>query len=258
MKKLVKILVTVVGVIALGLGAVFYFTSDMVSIADDFFSSARDGDIATAYSLLSEDFQATTTQAELSAFLENNRLVNYQDANWHDRSINGGRGELTGSVTTSSGGVVPISISFVKGADSWKIYSIQKPASGLQTESAPIQMPAEPEQVELVRSAIRVFAESINQGSMQGFYDHSSNLWQRQTTVEELDQAFVEFYNLGADLTFLDEYSPVFDPLPLLNDDGVLVLSGYYQTTPNQFYFEQKYVYEGLGWKLIGFSSDIR
>ena len=258
MKKLAKIFVSIVGVIAVGLVAVFYFTSDMVSVADDFFLSARDGDIATAYSLLSDDFQSTTTQSELLAYLEDNRLVNYQEANWQNRSINGGRGELTGSITTASGGVVPISISFVKGAESWKIYSIQKPASGLQTESRAAQIPAEADQVELVRTTIREFAESINQRSMKNFYDHSSKLWQQQTTVEEFDQAFAEFYNLGADLTVLDGYSPVFDSTPLLNEDGVLVLSGYYQTNPSQFYFEQKYIYEGLGWKLIGFRANIQ
>ena len=153
---------------------------------------------------------------------------------------------------------MPVTIGFVKGGQSWKIYSIRKPASGLQTESGSVQMPAEAAQVEFVRTAIHVFAESINEQSMRKFFDHSSNLWQEQTTIEELDQAFVAFYDLGADLTVLDGYSPIFDPVPLLNEDGVLILSGYYPTKPNQLYFEQKYVYEGLGWKLMGFSADIR
>ena len=257
MKTLVKVLAGFVGVIVLAIGAVFFLTSGMVGIADEFFLAIKGKDAESVYSYLSDDFKAGTSQAELIAFMEKNGLVNFDEANWQSRSINGGRGELVGSISTSTGGVVPITLSFVKGNDGWKIYAIQKPNSGLQAESSQGQIPSEAEQVQLVRESMHVFAVSVNEGSMARFHAHTANLWQQQFLVEDFDEAFGAFYDIGADLTVLDNYSPRFDSAPSFDEEGFLVIAGHYPTQPNQMHFEQKYVYEGLGWKLSGFSARI-
>ena len=257
MKTLVKVLIGIVGAIALALAAVFYFTADMVGIADEFFLAVKNENVDTAYSYLSDDFKAGTSKVELVAFMEKNRLVNFDEANWQSRSINGGRGDLVGSISTTSGGVVPISLSFVKGQDGWKIYAIQKPNSGLQTESAEAQIPSEEDQVKMVRDSMHVFAVSVNEQSMAKFHAHTSHLWQQQFSVEDLDEAFGGFYGIGADLTVLDNYSPRFDSAASLDDDGFLHIAGHYPTNPDQLHFEQKYIFEGLGWKLAGFSARV-
>ena len=257
MKTLVKILVGIVGAIALAFAAIFYFTADMVGIADDFFLAMKDKNVDTAYSYLSDDFKAGTSEVELLAYMEKNQLVSFEEANWQTRSINGGRGDLVGSISTTSGGVVPIALSFVKGQDGWKIYAIQKPNSGLQTESAEVQIPSEEDQVQLVRESMHVFAVAVNERSMTKFHAHTSRLWQQQFSVEDLDQAFGAFYELGADLTILDNYSPRFDSTASFDEDGFLLIAGHYPTKPNQVQFEQKYIFEGLGWKLAGFSANI-
>lgn len=257
MNRLAKILLGVIGVVALAFAAIFYFTADMVGAADEFFVAVKDKEIDTAYSYLSDDFKAGTSQSELTAFMEKNQLDNFQEANWQSRSINGGRGDLVGSITTSKGGVVPIAISFVKGQDGWKIYAIQKPSSGLQAESSDLQLPSEKEQVQLVRESMQAFAVSVNEGSMAKFHEYASNLWQQQFSVDDLDQAFGVFYELGADLTVLDGYSPRFNSATSFDEDGFLLIAGHYPTKPNQLQFEQKYIFEGLGWKLAGFSAYI-
>lgn len=35
-------------------------------------------------------------------------------------------------------------------------------------------------------------------------------------------------------------------------------MKGYFPTRPDRFQFEQKYIYEGVGWKLVGFSYEIK
>ena len=152
---------------------------------------------------------------------------------------------------------MPLSIRFVKGDGAWKIYAIQKPRSGIQEESADLQLPSESEQVALVRESMHVFAVSINEKSVEKLHGHASSLWQRQRSVEELDKIFGAFFEVGADLTVLDDYSPLFDSSPSFDDNGVLVIKGYYDTEPNQLHFEQSYFFEGLRWKLIGFSASI-
>ncbi len=258
MNKLVKILLGVVGVFILAIVAIFFFTADMVTSADEFFAAVKDRDMKKAYTYLSEDFQASTNQADLEAYLEKNLIHKFKEASWESRSINGGRGHLVGSITTESGGVVPITLDFVKGDNGWKIYSIQKPSSGIQEESSPIQIPSEQEQIQLVAEAMHIFADSVNDQSMAKFHSHVSNLWQQQFTIEKFDEAFGEFYNIGVDLTILDNYSPQFKSKPSIDENGVLIISGYYPTKPNQVHFVQKYIYEGLGWKLMGFSTNIQ
>lgn len=257
MNKIGKILLGLVAVVSLALGAIFYFTADLVTVADQFFAASKSKNMEQAYSYLSDDFRAGTSQSELEMFLEKNLLTTFQEANWQTRSINGGRGELIGSVTTDSGGVVPITLSFVKGSSGWKIYSIQKPSSGIQEESASVQMPSENQQIELVRASIHAFAESVNEKSMAKFHSHVSNLWQQQFTVQKFDDTFGAFYDLGADLTILRNVSPLFDSKPTLDENGVLSIVGHYPTEPSQLSFEQGYIFEGLGWKLVAFKTII-
>lgn len=258
MNKIAKILLGIVGVVALGLGSIFYFTAGMVGVADDFFVAVRDNDIDTAYTYLSDDFRAGTAKPELAAFLEKNQLTQFEEANWQTRSINGGRGDLIGSITTSSGGVVPISLTFAKGNGKWRIYAIQKPVSGLLNESAGLQIPSEKAQVEMVRETMHQFAVSVNEESMKQFHGHSSVLWQQQFSIEDFDKAFGTFYELGADLTVLDDHTPRFNSTASFDENEFLVIAGHYATEPDQLHFEQKYTFEGLGWKLVGFSANIK
>lgn len=255
MNKFLKILLGLGCVIGLAIGAVFYFSAGMVQSADGFFAAVQSGDMDSAYSYLSEDFQATTSRDDLAGYLAKNRLDQVSEASWSSRSIDGGRGTLKGSVTTVSGGVVPLTLGFVKGEDGWKIYTIQKPSSGLQQEDQPLQVPAEEELIALVNESVGYFIQSVEEGSMATFYGHVSRLWQQQFPVEKFDEVFASFYGLDADFSVLQTATPVFSAEPAIDDKGVLVVSGYYRAGTLRFQFEQMYIYEGLKWKLVGFSA---
>ena len=242
---------------AIAIGAVFLMTGGMVEVADQFFAAVKANDIETAYSYLSEDFKATTSKEELQRYLARNALAQFKEANWSERSVKGGRGILTGSITTVSGGVVPVKVSFVKGESGWKIYSVQKPAAGLQEEASQ-EMPSKAEQRKLVRSAMQIFAVSANEKSMKKFHDAISTMWRKQYSVAKLDEAYGPIMKIGVDLTILRNINPVFDQKTALDEDGVLLLKGHYPTKPNRVYFEQKYIYQGLDWKLLGFNINIR
>ncbi len=257
MKKFLKVLLGIAVIVVLGITAVFYFTSDMVKVADDFFNAVKSGDISKAYSYLSDDFKANTSQEALSDFLSKNGLNAFKSASWQNRSISGGRGELTGSINTESGGVAPIKLSLVKGESGWKIYSIEKPQAGIQDQKAG-QFPTESDQVKLVAETMHVFALCVNEKSMAKFHAYSSSLMQKQYAPQKLDEAFAPFYKTGKDFTVLDNLSPVFDEKPSLNTEGVLVIKGHYPTKPSQVFFKQEYIYEGLGWKVLGLSVEIK
>ncbi|MEL7187270.1 MAG: hypothetical protein AAFN50_12680 [Pseudomonadota bacterium] len=259
MKNLAKVLLAAVAVIIALLAAVFLLTSNITKTADDFFQAISDDNFDGAYSMLSQDFQAGTTKQELEEYLRANALTDYAKASWQSRSVSGGRGELIGSVTTVEGGVVPVSIGLVKGSDgAWKIYSISKPSSGLLEESAGTSLPSKSEQERLVKESIHLFAVSVNEGSMATLHNSVSAIWQSQMSVEEMDAAFNSFYELDADLTVLDQLEPIIEGPVTVNDDGILMIAGYYATTPSRLLFEHKFIYEGMGWKLFGLSVDLR
>ena len=257
MKTLGKILLGIVGIIVVGVVAVFYFTSDMVKAADGFFDSVKQQDMTRAASFLSEDFRRSTPEGKLSAFLVRSGLTGVQETSWSGRSVEAGKGSLIGSVTTSSGGAIPLKIDFVKENGEWKIYALNKPPAGIQEGGGKVVAPSENEAVALVAESMQQFALAVNAKSMAGFLEHVSNLWRRQTTAEKLDESYGAFYKTGMDLTVLQRYSPSFDSKPVVDDDNVIVISGFYPTRPSRVTFTQKYMYEGLSWKLVGFKINV-
>lgn len=258
MAKLMKVLLGIVAFIVIAVIAVFYFTSNLTKVADEFFTAVKNKDMDKAYTYLSEDFRADTSKQDLQQFLEKNSLNNYKQASWSSRSISGGRGEISGSITTDSGGVVPLIIDFVKGDDGWKIYTIQKPFAGVQNQIAALKIPEEKKLMQLVNESMSVFSDSVADKSMAQFHAYISNLWQKQYSIEKLDEAFGSFYQLDLNLKVLENNSPQFSNNPSIDENGALIISGIYPTKPKQVHFEQKYIYEGLGWKLFGFYINIQ
>jgi hypothetical protein len=258
MSKLLKIVIGIAVVIVLAIAAVFYFTGGMVDTATAFFEAVKKQDIATAHSYLSEDFKANTNEAALKTFLSKTALLKFKETSWSNRQISGGRGELSGSVITETGGNVPIKLTFVKENGTWKIYSIQKPSAGVQVESESPGIPGAAEQIALAKRSMHDFAVSVDAKSMAHFRSTVSQLWQKQITTEKLDEVFGKTYDADLNLAALDELAPTIEPVSALGENGELVLKGYFPSTPNKVHFTQKYIYEGADWKLYGFSFDIK
>jgi len=262
MKKLLKIILSIAAVIAvviaLAVTAVFYFTSGIVDTADAFFNSVKQKDIAKARSFLSEDFKASTDENALEAFLSEGALLNFKEASWSGRSIEGGRGELNGSIITETGGVTPITLMFVKENDAWKIYAIHNSPAGLQSQDSALPLPSHADQVALVKQSMRDFAAGINSKNMESFRETISQLWKKQITTEQLNELFVTFMEQNLDLTVLEPLEPVFDGEPRIDEDGVLEITGSYPTEPSQVAFVLRYFYEGTAWELLGLNIRIK
>lgn len=257
MKTLLKVAIGIAVVIAAGVAAVFYFTSGMTRTADEFFASVGKGDYPAAYELLSEEFKAATPEPELRHFLESSALVSATDTSWSSRGISGGRGRLEGSVTTGSGGVVPVALDFIKEKGNWRIYAIRKPAAGIRSGSSG-SVPPESEQVFLVRQTMRRFAAAVKAKDFKEFHAHVSQVWQDQASADQLAETFRPFVDQDIDLSAINGYPPVFDESPGIDDKGVLDIQGHYQTSPSRVLFDLQYIYEGTGWKLFGIQVNVK
>ena len=107
--------------------AAFLVTRDLVIYADEFFSAVAENDLDRAYDYLSKDFQSSTAQSELSSYLKQFSVTDIQTTDWKTRSKeNGNQGTIEGGITTETGNVVPIRVTFVKNNRVWKIDSIEQ------------------------------------------------------------------------------------------------------------------------------------
>jgi hypothetical protein len=257
MNKGVKIGIAVAVIIVAGIASVFFLTSGMEKSADTFFNALKKNDLATARASLSEDFKAGTDENALKEFLSKGAILNFKQASWSNRQISGNRGQLDGSITTETGGVVPLKLMFVKENGDWKIYSIQKPTAGLQSEHSSPAMPSTSEQVALVKQSMHDFLVSVKQKDMSHFESTLSRMWQQQVSTEELNAVFISVIDSGANWPAVETLEPELSSDAKIDENGVLSLTGRYPTNPT-LKFEMKYTYEGVAWKLIGFSLEAR
>lgn len=258
MKTFFKIIAGIFTFIILMFVLLMVMTSGISDEADSFFDAIESNDYSEAYSMLSEDFRSHTSKKHLKDYLVSHELTRVKKLSWTSRSIESGRGELSGSVTNKDGEVIPLKIVFVKNDGSWKINSIVEINTDDQVELSVSQMPSEQMLVALTQDTMMLFAESVKVQDMTKTYDSFSNLWKRQATKEEINELFKPFYQFGDALMILDTMSPQFSGIPVINESGVLIITGLYATSPNQMHFVHKYIYEGLSWKLMGLHFNVK
>lgn len=134
----------------------------------------------------------------------------------------------------------------------WKLFVItvrlnQKPLSETSTREA---IPTDRQLKTLVEATIIDFAIGVKARDFTGFYQNISRLWQAQTTPQELTTSFSSFTGQNIDLTLVQGMDPIFVAEPFLNENGWLVLQGYYPTQPSITYFTLTYLYEESEWRL--------
>lgn len=253
MKELLKIVIGLVGAVVLAIMGLFHLAAGrMTEVADEFFAAVQKQDIAAAHSYLSEDFKASTDEAALKQFLTARALLAFEQTAWSDRHIASGLGQLDGEISTESGSV-PLKLQFLKEGGAWKIYAIH-----LQSEETSAGLPLRLDQVALVKRAMADFGISTRDHDMKHFHSVIALRWQRQTTPEKLSEVFAEAMSRRLDFTVLEHLEPVIEPAMELDEDGKLILKGYFPTSPNRVNFTHTYEYEGLEWKLVGFRFSIR
>jgi hypothetical protein len=118
--------------------------------------------------------------------------------------------------------------------------------------SMDVQAPADDQVVELADNSMRIFMASVREKSMQGLWDHISYRFRQKFSVAQLDGVFKDFYGLQITGDPLAGKSPIFTAGPVINDDGNLIVDGYYATTPWRVSFHLVFAMEGRTWKLVG------
>ena len=148
--------------------------------------------------------------------------------------------------------VVYFTLKYLYEEPKWKLTGIDV---NVKDDSVPGRQPGKIPPVDqlkqLVNATMLDFAVANKARDFTGFYHKIAQLWQAQTTPEELTILFKSFSDQNIDLTVLQGLDPVFTEGPFLNDKGWLVLQGHYPTQPSITYFILEYLYEEPEWKLV-------
>lgn len=247
-------IVSLIALIGLIVGVVFWATGGITDAADEFFAAANEDNYAKAYSLTSQQLQGQVDQEGLVAFLVDNSLDQIVETSWSSRSINNDRGELTGTVTTQSGGAIPITMTLVSEGESWKIVFIDVDNAGLQSSGSEgengtqpvveaMVIPSAEGQQDLIISATTGFYNALGDPDFSEFQSR----WAEGVTAEQIEETFGSFRANRDALSTLPVSDPQFEPATSLNGAGNLVLNGTYDLPAGEFVFTYEFTGEGDG-----------
>lgn len=125
--------------------------------------------------------------------------------------------------------------------------------SPVEQPKAQKSIPSQGEIVKLVQGTMALFADAVSTDAFDNFdafYGAISNLWKAQTTTSDLRGNFSDFIVKKIDLSFVKGMKPTFSASPVIDENGMLTVTGYYPSKKFNAVFTLGYVYEHPLWKL--------
>ena len=249
--------------VAIVAAIIFQATSGLTKVADSFFEALKKGDTDQALKYFSEQALNQSSRENLDDFRAGNSLADLKNLSWSNRSISiPDSGKLTGTVNLKNGKNIPLTISFTKDGEDWRIYSIKKEAAGIVDGVDEKELPSEEKLIRISQNATKRFVNVIKTNDFPSFYGAISHTWRMETSPEELSEGLKQFRRVYETQTASHQYfeslmnmQPIFNDKPSISQNSVLVVSGRYNIEP-EFSFTYKYVFEGLGWKLVGLKAN--
>ena len=114
------------------------------------------------------------------------------------------------------------------------------------------EVPPESELKSMTLDSLLLFNDGVQDKDFSNFYKEIAALWKDQTTPAKLKELFNDFIEKEVNISPIKKLEPVFNKEAKINSDGMLVIAGYYPTTPKRVVFELKYLDEKGDWKLAG------
>lgn len=112
----------------------FYATSGLIDTIHDQLAALKHGDINSAYSYTSKDFQNATSLDQFKAFVNYYpSLKHNKSSSFYNRSIENGIGTVKGTLLSDDGAVTPVEYQLIKEDNKWKILFIKLKPTGAGT-----------------------------------------------------------------------------------------------------------------------------
>ncbi len=107
----------------------------------------------------------------------------------------------------------------------------------------------------VLEALVKASLLSLNDANVTGNYAvlHAklSKPFREQFPPEKLKETFKEFSRGNADFDIIAAMKPTYDPPPVVDGDGKLVVKGSFPTEPSRLLFELEFIPSDGEWKLI-------
>lgn len=243
------------GMIALFCGGILATTQPAVDASNDFLSLLGQGKTTEAYASTSESFKAVQDEQSFAVQVRQLALDDYESATWQSRSVVNNEGTVEGLIKCKNGSSFDATVRLVKENGGWKVAKVRVSNLEMPTYQIP-PMPNEAELRKLVKETLLEFNKAVRADNFDPFYATISEYWKKQISPAELAAALHDFVDKKVDVSIIGNLTAKFDPAPVIDDNGFLVISGKYLNKDGRLSFQMKYLLEGGVWKLVG--MDVR
>lgn len=151
---------------------------------------------------------------------------------------------------------VTFKLTYTYESSAWKLMGINVQAAPSAESAA--GTPTEKESKTLALNSLLLFNVAIQTKNFEDFFGEIAKLWQKEITPEKLLETFSSFIDEKINIASIAKLEPTFEEAPAVNDDGILLLKGYYPTEPSKVIFQLKYVSEDESWKLVGINVQVK
>ena len=119
------------------------------------------------------------------------------------------------------------------------------------------KVPSERALEALVKTTLLTFNDANVTGNYEVFHAKLSKPFREQFPVERLARRFQEFNKKHVDFDIVTALKPSYDPAPKVDDNGKLLVKGYFPTEPLQVYFNLEFIPSDGEWKLIAINVKV-
>ena len=113
------------------------------------------------------------------------------------------------------------------------------------------KVPSERALEALVKVSLLSFNDANVTGNYEVFHAKLSKPFRDQFSPEKLERTFRDFNKKHVDFDIIAALKPSYDPAPGVDDDGKLLVKGYFPTEPNRVYFDLGFIPSDGEWKLF-------
>ena len=155
-------------------------------------------------------------------------------------------------MTTRAGEEIPLKLTLAKLDGAWRVVGLtsQKAVSVPTVREPPELVPLRA----LVTRNMLDFSAAVLTGKFESFHATISKLWQKQIDPAGLKTAFAAFLDPRVRMPAIDESQLVFDQPPIVDEGGLLHVTGYY-VAASRVGFKLDYLWEE-SWKLVGLKAN--
>jgi hypothetical protein len=132
-------------------------------------------------------------------------------------------------------------------------------AAGYGTAPAAAQpVPIPLVQEALIKSTLLTFNDANITGNYDVLHAKLSKPFRDQFPPERLKEAFKAFADANVDFKIVSAKTPIVKQEPVVNEKGVLLLYGHFDTMPSHVYYELEFIMSDGEWKPIKINVNVK